>query len=434
MNTVIRKTAPLKDPPPNLRDYAAARASFSWDAVARDLGVPLAGPMNLASLALSRGGGLVWYGARGETERLSSQDLAEQSARFAGALAGLGIRQGDRVAFLSRALPELAVALLATLHLGAVAVVLGRTRNANALRNMLETTGCAAALVEPDAQPILDGVRGSLPALKTVVLLPRGPAAAPRPGDLTWDAACRAAAPAAAVPLPADAPAYIHFSDVGMSGAAVAQRAAFPLASSAALALDLRAGDGLVAVGLPGDPLFLPYCILAPLLLGATSHLMEDPVRGTRFSSFPDPVHVWFSSTRAIDVLLRTEPDLGRLLAGCRHIAVTHPYEAPFVAMTEVSYGSPLHATWWPRELATIQTAEFRACDLRVGSIGRPLPGVELALDPGSGRLSVRAGPAGAFAGYWGDPEQTARRVRKEWFVTEQRAKMDSDGYAWIIA
>lgn len=433
MSNVIRKTSPPRDPPPLLADYAAARASFSWESVADALGVPLAGPLNLGALATSRGGSLVWLGASGEEEHYSAGDLAAASARAAGALGSLGVRRGDRVAFMTRSVPELVFGILGAFRMGAAAVVLARVRNGEAIRTILERSGAVAAVLEPDSKPVLDPLRAFLPALKAVAWLGRG--AAPPPGEPVWEKLLEAA-PAVFedVPLGPEEPAWLHFADLSAGAAVSGHRAAFALAHSAAAALDLRAGDGLVTIAVPGDTLFVPYLLLAPLLRGATTYAFEDPARYTRYGSFRRPVDVWYSATRAIDLILRADPGLGTLLGRCRHIAVTHPYDAEFASLTQLSYGSPLHAAWFPRELGAIQAAEFRAHEIRLGSAGRALPGCELAPDPETGRLAVRLGPGTPFTGFWEDPALAERRLKKGWFVTDHAAKMDEDGYAWIAS
>ncbi len=433
---IIRKGRTVKGPPPVLGGYAAARASFSWEAEAARLGVPLGGPLNMGRLAVGRGGAVVCHGSRGETSRLSASDLAAGAARFSAAIGRLGLRRGDPVAIVVRACPELLFAFLGSLRFGAVPMVLGRLRGADSIRHILEHSGAVLALVEPPVKEAVDPARRALPSLRHVVALWKE-GVPPRlgPGDVSWEDLLGKGAGTFDDPLlPGDHPAFVHYSELGMIGSVVPHSAAFALAASAGNALDVRAGDGVVALAVPGDPIFVPYSILAPLLVGATSIIFEDPVRFAGYGSLSDPVHVWYSPVRAIDVILRADPGLSGLLEGCRHIAVPHPYDASFVVMTQASYGSPLHPTWCPRELGAIQSAEYRAEDIRVGSVGRPLPGVEMTVDPGTGCLAVRLGPGSPFSGYWKDPRSTARRVRDGWFVTDQRGRIDPDGYAWVVA
>src|SRR5690349_20450366 len=94
------------EPRPNLTDYEAACRSFSWLAAeARLAGLPGGRGLNMAHEAVDRPAScprrdhvaLRWLGKNGERVDLRYEDLRELTARFAGALARLGIRSGDRV-------------------------------------------------------------------------------------------------------------------------------------------------------------------------------------------------------------------------------------------------------------------------------------------------------------------------------------------------
>lgn len=423
---LLRKP-PSSDPPPLLRDWAEACRTFSWEAVADALGVPAAGPLNLGELAVRRGGGLVWLGAEGQGERHSAAELEQLSGRLARALGALGLSPGDRVAFVARSRPEVVAGLLGALRFGAVPAVFARPRQADGLRAALAATGAALAVVDPDLREAVEGMRDGLPSLRRVLTTGTSP------GPDAWLSAAGSGPSDFRGPdrAPED-PAWMHVGDGSSPPAVYGHRAALGLFASARDALDLRPGDGTVVLAAPGDSLYVPYVLLAPLLAGATTHVFEEPARFVRFGSL-GKVQVWLSAMRGLDMVLRNDPGLGGLLAGCRHIAVTHPVDVELLRMTQLSYGSPLHPVWLPRELGCLQTAEFRAHDLRVGSAGRPLPGAEVRQEA-DGRLSVRLTPGAPFVGYWNDAAATARRSGNGWFITDQAGRMDPDGYAWIAS
>lgn len=421
---LLRKPPPA-GPPPVLQDWTGARGSFSWEAVADALGVAPGGPLNLGELAVRRGGGLVWLGAEGQGERHSAGELEQGSGRFANALAARGFSPGDCVAFVARSRPEVVAGLLGAIRFGAVPLALARPRQADGLRAALAASGAALAVVDADLRPAVEGLRDGLPSLREVW------AAGGAGGEPAW-----ASAPAEfrGPALPAEHPAWMHLSDPSSPPAVYGHRGALGLFASAGPALDLRAGDAAVVLAVPGDTLYLPYVLLAPLLTGATTYVFEDPARFVRFGSIGPTIQVWLSATRGLDLVLRNDPGVGGLLAGCRHISVTHPYDPELVRMTQLSYGSPLHPVWLPRDLGCIQTAEFRAHDLRLGSAGRPLPGVEVRVDEESGRLAIRITPGTPFTGYRNDGGTTGQRLRNGWFISDQTGRMDPDGYAWIAS
>jgi crotonobetaine/carnitine-CoA ligase len=81
--------------------------------------------------------------------------------------------------------------------------------------------------------------------------------------------------------------------------------------------------------------------------------------------------------------------------------------------------------------------------DRRIGSVGRPVPGYEVAIldrdgrpcAPGTaGEIAVRAGDScGLFTGYLGDPDSTADAMRHGWFHTGDLGARDRDGYFYYL-
>ncbi|MCH7930125.1 MAG: leucyl aminopeptidase [Proteobacteria bacterium] len=88
-----------------------------------------------------------------------------------------------------------------------------------------------------------------------------------------------------------------------------------------------------------------------------------------------------------------------------------------------------------------IIVANFPGMDVKPGSMGRPVPGVEVGIldeeyrpeAPGKeGHLAVRPGWPSMFCAYWDDEELYNSRFRRGWYITGDRARMDDDGYFWF--
>ena len=65
----------------------------------------------------------------------------------------------------------------------------------------------------------------------------------------------------------------------------------------------------------------------------------------------------------------------------------------------------------------------------RTGSVGRPVPGVEMKI-AADGEILARAPTV--FGGYWNDPRKTAQTVRDGWLHTGDAGRIDDDGFVWI--
>jgi long-chain acyl-CoA synthetase len=73
------------------------------------------------------------------------------------------------------------------------------------------------------------------------------------------------------------------------------------------------------------------------------------------------------------------------------------------------------------------------------GSIGVPIPGVDVSVQDESGNLlpsgqtgEVCVRGANVMLGYWNQPEETARAMRRGWLLTGDIGHRDADGYFYI--
>ena len=96
-------------------------------------------------------------------------------------------------------------------------------------------------------------------------------------------------------------------------------------------------------------------------------------------------------------------------------------------------------------ELKCSHCGGFFITHYRPGSLGKPTPGLRLALldehyrevPPGAeGEIALQVRPerpVGLFEEYWRNPEETARKFQGDWYLTGDRAVGDADGYLWFV-
>ena len=94
----------------------------------------------------------------------------------------------------------------------------------------------------------------------------------------------------------------------------------------------------------------------------------------------------------------------------------------------------------------TLLCGNFNGIEPRYGSMGKPAPGIELAvvdtngniLPPNTeGDIGVKVKPVppqGVFREYKGEREKTAKSFRGDWYLTGDRATVDTDGYFWFVS
>jgi long-chain acyl-CoA synthetase len=103
-------------------------------------------------------------------------------------------------------------------------------------------------------------------------------------------------------------------------------------------------------------------------------------------------------------------------------------------------FGVTIHEGYGLTEAAPIVSTTAVDDAPRFGSIGPPLPGIEVRLVGDDGEDVVAGDPGeiwvrgpNVFAGYWDDPEATARVLSDGWLRTGDVAVVDDDGYLYLV-
>jgi malonyl-CoA/methylmalonyl-CoA synthetase len=137
---------------------------------------------------------------------------------------------------------------------------------------------------------------------------------------------------------------------------------------------------------------------------------------------------------------LLADPGLTR--AACAHVRLFISGSAPLSPATHVEWrertGHAILERYGMTETNMITSNPYQG-DRKAGTVGMPLPGVEVRITGPEGVL--RQGEAGAievrgpnvFKGYWRLPEKTAEEFRDGWFVTGDMGAIDADGYLSIL-
>ena len=208
---------------PNLVDYDASRAGFSWDQARGWLdGLPGGAGLNIAHEAVDRHAAgalrdrvaIRWLGKDGASRDLTFADLREQTNRFANVLGSLGVGKGDRVYGLMGRLPELYVAALGTLKNRSVFCPLFSAFGPEPIRARM-TIGQAKALVTTRQlyERKVASIRSQLPDLEHVLIVDADASATAVDATDDYAALMSAASPEFEIqPTDPELPALLHFT------------------------------------------------------------------------------------------------------------------------------------------------------------------------------------------------------------------------------
>jgi len=463
----IEKTGPFRLAP-NLKDYEAIRSSFSWDDAELLFDGVRAGKWNIAHEAVDRHAqgqlgqhtAVRWLGKKGEVRDLSYLGLAADTSRFASALRQLGVAKGDRVFMLCTRLPELYVATLGTLKNGSVAAPLFSAFGPEPIHTRL-SMGKGKVLVTTDAlyrRKVLP-IRDRLPDLEHVVIIGKA-----MDGTISYDDLMASGDPTAPVqPMDPEDMALVHFTSGTTGtpkGAIHVHKAMLHHYISALYALDIHPEDVFWCTADPGWVTGTSYGVIAPLLHGITNIVDEGDFDADRWYRIieQERVSVWYTAPTAIRMLMKVGVEAAKEydLSSLRFVAsVGEPLNPEAVVWGIQALGLPIHDNWWQTETGGIMIANYIGEQVRPGSMGRPLPGVEATIlrrdEKGGirlnadgtaeeetlplteGELALQSGWPAMFRGYLAMDERYQKSFVGGWYRTGDLAERDTDGFYWFV-
>jgi len=452
--------------PPNLADYEAARRVFSWDAAHRLLsGLPGGRGLNIAYEAIDRhvDNGLAqkiairWISKDDEVRDFTFGDLRAMSNRFANVLSRLGVGKGERVFSLTGRIPDLYIAALGTLKNRSVFCPLFSAFGPEPVRARL-SIGRARVLITTELlyRRKIEPIRSRLPELEYVLIA--GDAA--RGTDLTGTRDLHQLMEVASedFEIPSTDPedlALLHFTSGTTGtpkGAMHVHEAVVVHHVTGQLALDLHPDDIFWCTADPGWVTGTSYGIIAPLTNGLTSIVDEGDFEVDRWYRIlqDQRVTVWYTAPTAIRMMMKMGVDIAKQFdfGSLRFLgSVGEPLNPEAVVWGQEAFGLPFHDNWWQTETGGIMIANYASMDIRPGSMGRPLPGIEAAIvrknedgtvdvieEPGvEGELALRPDWPSMFRGYWNEPERYSKCFADGWYLTGDLASVDEDGYFWFV-
>jgi benzoate-CoA ligase family protein len=361
---------------------------------------------------------------------ISYAQLEEACARCRGALAELGVQPGDRVALQMSDSPEMVVAILGVMGMGAIAVPCG---------TMLPPEGLAYVLRDCDARLLIAGAEhvenAKAAGAARIVAAPA-----------EFDALLAHAAPAPLAQFDAGTPCLLLYT----SGSTGHPKGAVHLHGHMPCSVEhvARAIHGLQ----PEDRLFsVPRLFFAYGLGNSLSVPLGAGASVILLSERPTPALVASVFEKYRPTVFFGVPTVFRMLL--EHVRQGNPLDARSLKFA-VSAGEVLPLGTWnewkgvtgTEILESIGTTEMLYAFLhnrrernRPGSSGEVVDGYEVKLldelgnevrGAGRGALHVRGGTATPY--YWNQPAKTAEAIRDGWVRTGDVYRRDEQGFYWF--
>ena len=417
---------------------------------------------------------LIWEGEPGDVRTYSYWDLWREVNRFANVLKSQGVKKGDTVTIYMGRVPELPIAMLATVKIGALHSVVYGGFSEQALADRINDAKSRVVLTCDGAwlrgktvnlKDITDEAVAKAPGVETVIVYKRTEQAVQwvEGRDHWWqDLIADASAECETEVMDAEDPMFILYTS-GSTGKPKGQLHTcggyqVHIATTLKYVFDLKEDDRYWCAADPGWITGHSYIVYAPLSLGATSFIYEGA------PGYPNPDRYWDQIERYGISILYTAPTAIRAFMRMGDEWVDkHPMpslrllgsvgepinpEAWRWYYNKVGKGRcPIMDTWWQTETGGFMITPTPVVPLKPGSGTLPFAGVQadVVRENGDsadanedGYLVIKHPWPGMTRGIWGDPDRFKQTYWAEfeqqgWYFTGDSARRDEDGYFWVI-
>lgn len=436
----------------NLQDYEQTYNNFDWKEVEKVFSWSETGKVNMAYECIDK------HVDEGKADKIAlnyKDDKRKESYTFKEMQANSNkaanvlkdkahVEKGDRVFIFMPRTPELYFALFGILKIGAIVGPLFEAFMEKAVTDRLENSEAKVIVTTNALLPRIP--KDKLPHLETIVVVDEEVdsehvdfnsefEAASDTFDIEW--------------LTLDDGLILHYTSGSTGqpkGVLHAQRAMLQHYISGKYVLDFQEYDIYWCTADPGWVTGTSYGIFSPWLNGVT-----NCIAGGRFS--PEAwygmieefkVTIWYTAPTALRMLMSAGDDIVKKydLSSLKSIlSVGEPLNPEVIKWAKEIYNKRVLDTWWMTETGGHMIVNYPSMDLKLGSMGKPLPGVEAAIvdDQGNelppnrmGNLAMKKGWPSMMVSIWNNPEKYDSYFIGDWYVSGDSAYQDEDGYFWF--
>ncbi|MET3290044.1 UNVERIFIED_CONTAM: acetyl-CoA synthetase [Brevibacillus sp. OAP136] len=387
----------------------------------------------------------LYYSDGEREESLTFAEIQSKSSQFARGLLQLGIQQGDRVFLFMPRSPELYIALIGIIRMGAIAGPLFEAFMESAVRDRLQDSGARAIVTTPSLLTRIP--QSDLPELAHVIVAgAKEELAAPLHA---FEQVMKQPDDPFIQEVSGEDGLYLHYTSGSTGkpkGVLHAHAGLLHQYVSGAVVYDFRQGDKYWCTADPGWITGTSAGIFAPWL-----HGVSIVVRGGRFRSEDwyatiekYGVTVWFSAPTAFRMLMAAGDDVPKQFdfSKLRHVlSAGEPLNPEVIRWGEQVLQRRIHDNWWMTETGSTICANRPDIPVRLGSMGKPLPGIHLAIVDSKGNelppntmgdLAILPPWPAMMRAIWGNEEKYQSYFRNGWYISGDSAYRDEDGYFWF--
>ena len=436
----------------NLSNYEDVYQNFDWNEVEKAFSWYKTGKINMAYECIDRhvddGKGdkiALNYKDNERQEQYTFSDIQHLSNQAANVLVEhANVQKGDRVFIFMPRTPELYFAFLGILKVGAIVGPLFEAFMEKAVTDRLANSEAKVVIT---TNKLLHRIpQEKLPHLKKIIIVDDDVSdnyidfnklmqSASTSFNITW--------------LQRDDGLILHYTSGSTGqpkGILHVQQAMLLHYITGKYVLDLQENDVYWCTADPGWVTGTSYGIFAPWLNGVTNCIAGGRFTPEQWYKMIEAfkVTIWYTAPTALRMLMSAGDDIVQKynLSTLRSIlSVGEPLNPEVIKWAKSAYGKRVLDTWWMTETGGHMIVNYPAMDVKLGSMGKPIPGVEAAIidDEGNelpanrmGNLAIKKGWPSMMYEIWDNPEKYRSYFIGDWYISGDSAYKDEDGYFWF--
>lgn len=449
------KALPAIEGDHNLKNYEETYRHFDWAEAEKHFSWHETGKLNAAYEAIDRHAEsfrknkvALYYKDAKRDEKYTFKEMKEESNRAGNMLRRYGnVEKGDRVFIFMPRSPELYFIMLGAIKIGAIAGPLFEAFMEGAVKDRLENSEAKVVVTTPE---LLERIPvDKLPHLQHVFVV--GGEAESGTNIINYDEAAKQESTRLDIEWMDKKDGFLLHYTSGSTGTPKGvlhvHEAMIQQYQTGKWVLDLKEEDIYWCTADPGWVTGTVYGIFAPWLNGATNVIV-----GGRFS--PESwygtieqlgVNVWYSAPTAFRMLMGAGDEMAAKydLTSLRHVlSVGEPLNPEVIRWGHKVFNKRIHDTWWMTETGSQLICNYPCMDIKPGSMGKPIPGVEAAIVDNQGNelppyrmgnLAIKKGWPSMMHTIWNNAEKyESYFMPGGWYVSGDSAYMDEEGYFWF--
>ncbi|MGX4767017.1 acetate--CoA ligase [Bacillus mojavensis] len=450
------KALPAIEGDHNLKNYEETYRQFDWSEAEKHFSWHKTGKLNAAYETIDRHAEsfrknkvALYYKEAKRDEKYTFKEMKEETNRAGNVLRRYGnVEKGDRVFIFMPRSPELYFIMLGAIKIGAIAGPLFEAFMEGAVKDRLQNSEAKVVVTTPE---LLERIPvDKLPDLQRIFIV-GGQAEKSGANIIHYDEVAKHESTRLDIEWMDKKDGYLLHYTSGSTGTPKGvlhvHEAMVQQYQTGKWVLDLKEEDIYWCTADPGWVTGTVYGIFAPWLNGATNVIV-----GGRFS--PESwygtieqlgVNVWYSAPTAFRMLMGAGDDMAAKydLTSLRHVlSVGEPLNPEVIRWGHKVFNQRIHDTWWMTETGGQLICNYPCLDIKPGSMGKPIPGVEAAIVDNQGNelppyrmgnLAIKKGWPSIMHTIWNNPEKyESYFMPGGWYVSGDSAYMDDEGYFWF--